>query len=74
MRNARDVSSLAVKRVSTLLIAILFHRLFLPVVLNLNVDRPFHKLINRHFGFDFLDRLAQFLSEKKLELPFLALP
>jgi len=56
------------------LIAILFHRLFLPVVLDLNVDRPFHKLVNRHFGFYFFNRLAQLLSEKELELSFLALP
>jgi len=51
-----------------------FHRLFLSIGYDLNIHRPFQKFINRHFGFELLDRFAQFLSEKKLELPFLAPP
>ena len=58
LRNARCVSSLAVNRVSSLVVAILFHRLFLSIGLNLNINRPLHKLINRHFRFQLLNRLA----------------
>jgi hypothetical protein len=55
------------------LVAILFHRLSLSVVLDLDIDRPFGELINGHRGFDFLNRFAQFISEKEFELSFLAL-
>jgi hypothetical protein len=42
-------------------------------MLQFSINCPLEKLIQGHFGLDLFDRLAQLLSEKKLELPFLAL-
>lgn len=37
------------------------------------INCPLEELIDRHFGLELFDRPAQLLSEKKLELSFLAL-
>lgn len=42
-------------------------------MLQFSINRPFEKFIHRHLGLELFDRSAEFLSEKKLELPFLAL-
>jgi hypothetical protein len=50
-----------------------FHRLFLPLMLQFCIDCPLEELIHGHLGLKLFDRPAQLLSEKKLELSFLAL-